>query len=270
MKLNHLLCALACLALINSCSTSKENNLPYFKNLAQSESGAMPVSGDHEIRLVPDDELVITITSSVREATSMYNVPLGNPATRGDVNAQGSVRLLTYIVDKQGNIELPVIGTMHVAGLTTEQVQTRIKEYVSKTVKDPYVRVELLNFTVNVMGEVRSPRQLTVNRKKITVLDALAAAGDLTEYARRDNVLVIRRNESGQSVYHRINLNDTQLFASPVFYLQQDDIVYVEPNEIKSDNSKYNQNNAYKLTVVSTVVSAASVIASMIIALTVK
>lgn len=102
------------------------------------------------------------------------------------------------------------------------------------------------------------------------MLDAIAASGDLTEYGKRENVIIIRETEDGNRTYQRINLHDSNIFSSPYYYLQQNDIVYIEPNNIKQDNSKYNQNNSFKLSTISTIVSAASVIASLVIALTVK
>lgn len=260
--------SMLCMVVV-SCTTTKDNNLAYFKDLAASAAGTLPEGPEREIRLVPDNELAISISSAQPEATAMYNVPLGNPATRGVISTQGQPRLLTYIIDRQGNIELPVIGTLHVGGLTTSEVTDIIKKRVSENVHDPYVRVELLGFHVNVMGEVKSPHRIYVQSQRYSVLDALAEAGDLTEFAKRDAVTVIRE-QNGQKTYQRLNLADSQIFSSPYFYLQQNDVVYVEPNTIKIDNSKYNQNNAFKLSVISTVVSAASVIASLVIALTVK
>ena len=260
--------SMLCMVVV-SCTTTKDNNLAYFKDLAASAAGTLPEGPEREIRLVPDNELAISISSAQPEATAMYNVPLGNPATRGVISTQGQPRLLTYIIDRQGNIELPVIGTLHVQGLTTSEVTDIIKKRVSENVHDPYVRVELLGFHVNVMGEVKSPHRIYVQSQRYSVLDALAEAGDLTEFAKRDAVTVIRE-QNGQKTYPRLNLADSQIFSSPYFYLQQNDVVYVEPNTIKIDNSKYNQNNAFKLSVISTVVSAASVIASLVIALTVK
>ena len=119
------------------------------------------------------------------------------------------------------------------------------------------------------MGEVKNPHRIYVNSERFTLLDALSAAGDLTEYGERGNVLVIRE-ENGQQIYHRLDLADSNIFSSPYFYLQQNDVVYVEPNQIRIDNSKYNQNNAFKLSVISTIVSTASVVASLVIALAVK
>jgi len=138
---------------------------------------------------------------------------------------------------------------------------------VARDVKDPYVKVDIVNFTIDVMGEVRMPQRVVAERQHFTVLDALAACNDLTEYGKRDRVFVIR-NENGERTYHRLDLTNSEVFSSPYFYLRQNDIVYVEPNQIRIDNSKYNQNNAFKLSVISTVVSSVSVIASLIIALT--
>ena len=159
-------------------------------------------------------------------------------------------------------IQIPVLGEIKATGMSTDELAAVIKNRVSEQVKDPFVRVEMINFTVNVMGEVKAPQRMVVGKERFTVLDALAAAGDLTEYGKRDNVLVIR-TENGKSTYHRLNLTDG-------FYLQQNDVVYVEPNKIKVDNSKYNQFSAFKLSQISTVVGVASVIASLVIALCVK
>ena len=140
---------------------------------------------------------------------------------------------------------------------------------ISETVDDPIVRVQLVDFRVNVLGEVKKPGAVLVNKERYSILDALADANDLTEYGERSNVLLIREID-GKRIYQRLNLNSSDILTSPYFYLQQNDVVYVEPNEIRRENAKYNQNNAYKISVVSTIVSACSVIASLIIALTVK
>lgn len=272
MKKNILFChlLLAILAL-SSCSTTKDNSaLAYFQNL-QGNEGTLDTStqGDYLVKVQPDDELKITVTSSVPEATAMYNIPLDNPAPRGDVQAQGQMRLQTYIVDKQGNIDFPALGTLHVEGMTTGEITQLIKHKVEQNVKDPYVRVEMLNFGVNVFGEVRSPHRVEIKNEKFTLLDVLTAVGDLTEYAQRDNILIIR-TENGKSTYHRINLTDASIFSSPYFYMRQNDIVYVAPNKIKVDNSKYNTHSSFRLQQLSTLVSAASIITSLVIALSIK
>ena len=258
MKIKNILISLLVIFAFASCSTTKEApTLAYFQNLKEAE-GALPDNvSDYKIKIQPDDELIITITSSNPEATAIYNVPLGNPSVKGN------------IVDRNGMIQIPVLGEIKATGISTDELAAVIKNRVSEQVKDPFVRVEMINFTVNVMGEVRAPQRMVVGKERFTVLDALAAAGDLTEYGKRDNVLVIR-TENGKSTYHRINLTDGSIYASPFFYLQQNDVVYVEPNKIKVDNSKYNQFSAFKLSQMSTIVSVASVIASLVIALCVK
>ena len=270
MKLRNILWCCAVLLMCASCGSTKEvPTLAYFQNLKDSV-GKLPDNVSHyKIKIQPDDELIITITSTLPEATAMYNLPLGNPSLKGNINATQSPRIQTHIVDRNGMIQLPVLGEIQAAGLSTKELEAVIKNRVSEHVKDPFVRVEMINFTVNVMGEVRAPQRMVVGKERFSVLDALAAAGDLTEYGKRDNVLVIR-TENGKSTYHRLNLTDGSIYASPYFYLQQNDVVYVEPNDIKIDNSKYNQFSAFKLSQLSTIVSLASVIASLVIALSVK
>ncbi len=251
-----------------SCTSTKDNTLAYFKDLALAPSGSLPnPQGDYPICIAPDDELVISITSTVPEATAAYNLPMDNPATRGNLRVSTQPRTQTYIVDEQGYIMLPVLGKFYVKGKTLTQIANEITALVAINVKDPYVRVDIVNFSVDVMGEVRAPQRVYSGRQTFTVLDALAQCGDLTEFGKRENVYVIR-TEDGKRNYQRLNLNSSDVFNSPYFYLKQNDVIYVEPNEIRIDNSKYNQNNAFKLSVISTIVSGVSVIASLIIALT--
>lgn len=252
-----------------ACSSTKDNNLAYFKNLPEAINGQLEAAQPARVALQVDDEIAVTITSSAPEATAIFNAPLANSSVRGDLVVQGNPKLMAHVVDQQGYIELPVLGKISVLGKTTDEVEQAIRERVAATVRDPYVNVQLLSFYVDVMGEVKQPQRIKVDKKQFTVLDALATCGDLTEYGLRDGVVVIR-HEGAQTTYHHLNLADTQIFNSPYFYLQQNDVVYVAPNRIRIDNSKYNQNNAYKLSVISTIVSAVSVVASLVIALAVK
>lgn len=268
MKLKNLIIIAVAMLALTGCKTVNENNLSYFRNLT-AESGELPQGNNFGIKIVPDDELSIVVSSAVPEATAMFNQLQANVASKGDLLTQPSPRLQTYIVDRQGDIMMPVLGKLNVQGKTTSEIEGMIRTRVAATVKDPFVRVELIGFNINVMGEVKNPHRIHVGNQRFTLLDALSAAGDLTDYGERNNVLVIRE-ENGKTTYHRLNLADSNIFSSPYFYMQQNDVVYVEPNQIRIDNSKYNQNNAYKLTVISTIVSAASVIASLVIALALK
>ena len=162
---------------------------------------------------------------------------------------------------------MPVLGRLQVGGKTIPEITRMVTDLVSKDVKDPFVRVDIVNFGIDVLGEVKNPHRVVTGQQYFTVLDALATCGDLTEFGKRDRVYVIR-TEDGKRNYQRLNLNSSDVFNSPYFYLRQNDVVYVEPNEIRIDNSKYNQNNAFKLSVISTIVSSVSVIASLVIALT--
>lgn len=255
-------------ATLLSCTSTKDNTLAYFKDLAAVDNNSLPnPQGDYPLNIQPDDELVISITSAVPEATAAYNLPLDNPATRSNLRQTTQPRSQTYIVDEQGYIMLPVLGRIMAKGKTISQLAEEIRAQVAVNVKDPYVRIDIVNFSVDVLGEVRAPQRVYSGRQHFTVLDALAQCGDLTEFGKRDRVYVIR-TEDGKRNYHRLNLNNSDVFNSPYFYLRQNDVVYVEPNQIRIDNSKYNQNNAFKLSVISTVVSSVSVIASLIIALT--
>lgn len=253
--------------LLSSCSSSK-TVLPYFTDISTVTESQID-TGEYLPEIKPDDELLITIMSSVPEATAHYNLPLSNPATRDEMLGYSSPQQQTYIVSSKGDITMPVLGEMHVAGMTTEQLKDKISDLVRKDVSDAVVRVQLVNFQVIVAGEVARPTRLRVNRERFSILDAISEAGDLTPYGERSNILLVRE-ENGKRVFHQLNLNSAELFNSPYFYLQQNDYVYVQPNSIRQSNAKYNQDNAFKLQVISTVVSATSVIASLVIALTVK
>ena len=265
---SRLLIMLMAAATLLSCTTTKDNNLAYFKDLAATTNGTLPnVQGNYPIRIQPDDELVITVTSSVPQATAAYNVPLDNPATRSSLMTATQPRTQTYIVDEHGDIMMPVLGRLHVGGKTIPEISSMVTTMVAENVKDPFVRVDIVNFSIDVLGEVRNPHRVVTGQQYFTVLDALAACGDLTEFGQRDRVYVIR-TEDGQRAYHRLDLTSSEMFNSPYFYMRQNDVVYVEPNKIRIDNSKYNQNNAFKLSVISTIVSSVSVVASLVIALT--
>lgn len=259
------LCAVA--ITFASCSSSK-SSLTYFEGLKGLPDGEMPVEIP-QLRITPDDALLITVNSEIPEASAPYNVPLYNPQTRANNVYSTTAAQPSYIVDANGDIRMPVIGTLHVAGLTTDEIATEITSRVSKDITDPYVRVELLNFSIHVLGEVNHPQTVKVAKERFSLLEALAAAGDLTPYGERSTVLLIRQ-EDGVNRYHHLDLNDAGLLSSPYFYLKQNDVVVVEPNEIRKANSRYNQDKSYKLSVISTIVSALSVIASLAIALTVK
>ena len=267
MKIRFIPIILAAVACLASCSSPK-TSLPYFVDIREVKEGVLDTL-DYLPTIKPDDELSITVNSTNPGATAVYQMPMINPATTSEMAKTSSPRFQTYIVNSKGDITFPELGTIHVEGLTTEQLAAELTQKISKDVKDPQVDVRILNFEVSVGGEVRTPSRIPLSRQRMTVLDALALAGDLTEYGERSDVLVIRE-ENGQRTYTHLDLNKSETLNSPYFYLKQNDYIYVSPNTIKQSNSRYNTNNSYKLSVISTVVSATSVVASLIIALAIK
>lgn len=263
--ITKIILAVATVLAAASCKTPE--SLAYVENADEISVSSSTL--DYAVKIRPADELIITVNSVVPEATAPYNLPLVNPSTESEMKMTSTPQNQTYIVDTEGNITMPVIGTIHAAGMTTLGLREYIAAKVAKDVDEPIVRVQLANFRVNVLGEVKQAGAIEVKSERFTIFDALAAAGDMTEYGERTNVLVIRE-ENGKRAYHRVNLKDAKIADSPYYYLQQNDVVYVQPNRIKAGNAKYSQNNAFKVTVVSTVVSAVSVIASLVIALCVK
>ncbi|MCM1354845.1 MAG: polysaccharide biosynthesis/export family protein [Staphylococcus sp.] len=268
MKIKSLLLSLLFAGLLASCSSTKPTVLPYFTDLSASGTGSFP-AGDYMPTIKPDDELYISVTSANPEATAIYNLPLANPSTQAMFAVPTTPSAQTYVVNSKGNIRFPELGELHVEGMNVEQLQAEITRRISADVEDPLVVVELVNFQVNVAGEVNKPGRVEVTRNRFSILDALSAAGDLTPYGERSNVLLIREKD-GKKEYVHIDLNSSDILGSPYYYLQQNDYIYVEPNKVRQANSKYNQDNAFKLSVISTIVSATSVIASLVIALTVK
>lgn len=155
--------------------------------------------------------------------------------------ASSSYRIHSYLVENDGTINYPLVGKINLAGLTIAQAQECIKEKISryfKSANDFLVTVYIINYQVTVMGEVKSPNTFTVNREKITVLEALAMAGDMTDYGKRENVKVLREQPDGTYHVHTLDMRDANILNSPNFYLQQRDILYVEPNEVAAQNGK--------------------------------
>ena len=220
---------------ISSCNTPK---LGYFQNV---ENGYVHQLGDPKfIRIQPGDKLSILVSSKNPELAYLFNLQVGShyqSSTSG--KGLGTASVANYTVVNKGNIDFPVLGQMHIAGMTRTEVAQHVKNklLLGDMIKDPTVTVDFLDMYLSVMGEVNRPGRFIIDHDKVTLLDALSQAGDLTINGRRDNVLVMRE-ENGQQLAYRVNLTDEKsLFDSPAFYLQQNDKVYVEPNEKKARES---------------------------------
>ena len=197
----------------------------------------------YEVIIHGDDLLAIMVNSPDPELALPFNMPMVSYQLGS--NTGGQQRVLGYLVDTNGNIDFPILGEIHVEGLTRMQLTELIKNKLIEgdLIKDPIVTVQFLNFKISVMGEVGRPGSFTISGDRITLLEALSMAGDLTIYGRRDRVGVIRENNGKRTILFH-DLRSADIFNSPCYYLQQNDIVYVEPNKAKSGQSSINQNNS--------------------------
>ncbi len=196
--------------------------------------------GHYDARIMPNDELTIIVNTTDPDAGRPFNPVIGGQ--QGLTNGNSDM-LLSYLVDKQGEIRFPVVGTLHVGGLTKRECERLISQKIAPylSVKEhPVVTVRLSGYRVTVIGEVKNPGTLHVASDKITILEAIAQAGDLTMYGKRNNVMLIRLDEKGRKQIARIDLTDGHLLNSPYYYLQQNDVVYVEQNKTKINSSKIN------------------------------
>lgn len=256
--------AVVAAAALSSCHTAK---LGYFEDTNNAPNGTIAIR-PAQLKIEPADELMINVTSELPQETSIYNLPFNVPGLTSDIISNNTpTEKQTYIVSKDGYINFPVFGRLHVAGMTTLELAADLEKRISADVANPLVRVELVNFKVNVMGEVAKPGSYRFDTERVTIMDALATAGDMTIFGKRDNVTVYREKD-GKVTYQKLDLNDSKSIESPYYYLQQNDVVYVEPGSSRSGQAEYNQNNSYKISVISTIVSSISVLASLIIALT--
>ena len=237
----------ACAALLNSCATPKE--VVYFQDLQQTD-GTLAAVQAKEIRVRPDDKISIIVNSRDPQLTDLFNLPyvsrqLGQTLRSVTSTYGQSQGVSGYTVDSDGNIDFPVLGKIHVEGMTREEIGRCIKDELvgQDLVKDPVVTVEFMNLTVSVMGEVAKPGRYAIERDRITILDALSMAGDLTIYGRRDAVMVQRMEGDTLQVYQLNLVSGQDVYNSPAFYLQQNDLVYVAPNDVKVRESTVNGNN---------------------------
>jgi len=205
--------------LLSSCATRKE--VVYFQNTGDFETLVDKNSFTPKFKV--DDLVSIHVSTLNPETSAPFNLFRG--ASEGGIRPEQ----VDYLIDKDGEIDFPVIGKIKIAGLSTEEVRVLLRDKLSEYLKDPIINIRLRNFSVTVLGEVRRPGTYPVVGERITILEALGLAGDLTIKGLRENVMVIR-DFDGTKVYTRIDLTNKNALSSTVFYLTQNDVVYVEPN----------------------------------------
>ena len=227
--------------LLSSCKTSEK--VVYLQDVLLNQPESVQESSG--ITIQPKDMLSIVISCKDPELAAMFNLPvISYQAGSEVVSGAGSQRLMGYVVDEAGNIDFPILGKLQVVGLNRWELQEKIKKELAAAdlLKDFVVTVEFMNFKVSILGEVNKPGSYTIQGDKITLLEALSMANDLTIYGKRDGVYVIRE-ENGERTTYRLDLRSAEIFQSPVYYLKQNDIIYVEPNTVRAGQSTINENS---------------------------
>lgn len=235
-----------------SCGSPKK--MTYFQDaVAWSEEMNRLDSTHYEIRIRPNDNLLITVSSRNQLAAEQFNTI---SLDRGGVSTS-AIEWRGYLVDEEGYINFPALGKLYVSGMKKDQLISMLEEKIKTYFDDPIVNVRFLNYRITVMGEVSKPGMYTVSDEKITIPQALAMAGDLTIYGKRNNVLICRV-EDGQKQFYEIDLRSPDVFNSPYYYLRQNDIIYVAPNKAQASRSEYNQTWSTMISVTSLLVTIAT------------
>lgn len=250
----YLFLCVTLLAFASACAPNR--HLTYFNNLSEASDYTTAIKNMAEPIIQPNDILGVTVSSLNPESNILFNngvIQDSNSNGNAPTKANGSEG---YLVDKDGNINFPVLGKVKLAGLTKNQATDKLTEEIKKSVKNPIVNIRFLNFQITVIGEVNRPSTFAVPSERINVLEALGLAGDMTPYGKRENVLVIREKAGVRSAI-RLDFTNKELLNSPYFYLQQNDVVYVEPVKAKVLQGS---NSTYYLPIISAIISIASIL----------
>ena len=265
MRIKNLTWIFFAVSLLSSCGVAQKR-IVYFQDLKEG-SPEFAVEQQY-IRLQPDDKISIVVNSKDPKLTALFNLAVANRTIgTSSQNSNSSSQVAAYTIDSEGNIDFPVIGTVHVAGMTRTEVRDLIKnELVSNNlVNDAIVTVEYVNLQISVLGEVSSPGKYNIDRDNLTILDALSMAGDLTINGLRNSVYVLR-NEDGKQVSYSVDLlSAKELYTSPVYFIKQNDVIYVEPNAMRARQSTVNGNALRSVSFWTSIVSFLTSISSIII-----
>lgn len=235
--------------LVASCTPSKD--VVYFQDANQFET--LVDSNTSNTKFKVDDLVSIHVSVLDPEASAPFNLYRGSQ--------EGGMRpeQVDYLVDKNGEIDFPVIGKIKIAGLSPSETQALLEKKLADYLVNPIINIRIKNFTVTILGAVGRPGTYPVNGEQITIMEALGLAGDITIKGRKDNVMVIR-DFDGTKVYNRINLNQKDALKSPVFYLTQNDVVYVEPNKSGKTASSLDQRASIAVSIISVLITSTVVL----------
>ena len=249
--------------LMDSCTAGRK--VPYFQNIDEISLAAS--KGHYEARIMPKDQLIITVSGVMDpRVVSHYNLSVSHTmGTSGSLSSSGG-SMIGYLVDNDGYINFPRIGRIRVSGLTRTECEKMIADKVKMDLADsenPVVTVRISSYHVTVIGEIGS-RVLPVSTEQMSIIDAIAACGDLGLQGMRDNILLIREDATGQKHHVRLNMNDANIFNSPYYYLQQNDIIYVQPNKVKAKNAALGSSTSMWFTFIGIVTSLAGLMVNIL------
>lgn len=261
-KINYSLFTILCsLFLMSSCVSTK--NITYFQNKDQIDATLSKQL--YDAKIMPKDILQIQVFSMTPEASEPFNL-LKTAAATSSTTSTNQNSVFNYLVDNDGNINMPIIGKMHLGGLTKneaeELIKGKIKPYLAES-ENVVVHVRMMNYKYAILGGVRSPGLYTTQNEKVSILEAIAQAGDLTTFAYRDRIYLIRENSEGQKEYHQLNINDANIISSPYYYLQQNDVIYVESRKTEARNAFISSNTSVWFSLVSSLMSITTFIIAL-------
>jgi polysaccharide export outer membrane protein len=271
-RMKTILFGVISLLLVVSCNSYKK--IVYLQNAGEPinlQDSTMAIATEPDLKA--GDLLVITVNSPTPELSLPFNLPLvpgGKNLDNYDLSntpaTGGATGLQNYLVDTQGNIVFPIIGSIHVVGMTKSQLAAYIKQKIHPAYikEEPVVVVRFSNYSFSVLGEVTRPNVYTVENEKVSILEALAMAGDLTVYGQRKNILLIREAQDGKRHSYRIDLTDQRLIGSSFYYLQQKDVIYVMPNSPKARSSFFSTAEGLSVSVLGILISLSSLIITVL------
>ena len=248
--------------LLGGCSAIQRT--AYMQDVENNK--AIQLASEQQIRIKPYDRLTVVVSSKDPELAApfntmtSYNSLSNNPI--GQTNVSSNLSLQIRTVDGNGMLYMPIIGDVYCAGKTRTELANEIAKKISNGgyINDAAVNIQFVDMKISVLGEVTRPGQFEVSRDQVTILEALAMAGDMTIYGNRTNVTVVRKENNGTTKTYLLNLLDSSVFSSPAYYLQQGDVVYVQPNKYRAATAEINQNRSFWISIASTVLTAASLV----------
>ena len=253
---------LGVLLLLTSCTSYQK--IPYLQDF-ETINATEEVTAMYDAHIRPKDLLTITVNTTDPEAAAPFNLTVQSAANSNLTQwVTQQAALQQYLVDNQGNIDFPVLGELHLGGLSMNEAESMIREKLQPFLKEtPIVTVRMVNYKISVLGEVAKPGTFIINNEKVNVLEALAMAGDMTIWGLRDNVKLVREEENGKRNIVVLDLNRADIVKSPYYHLQQNDILYVSPNKTKAKNSDTGQSTSLWVSAASILVSIASLLVTI-------